>query len=61
MTTVDVAWIQEWVGTDQARTYTLDGDHLELISAPGRMVRADDTEATFVGVLRWIRENPTSA
>ena len=61
VTSVDVAWIHDWVGTDQARTYTLDGDELVLIGAPGRMAREDGTEATFVGVMRWTREQPTSA
>ena len=60
VTSVDVAWIPAWVGTDQARTYTLDGDRLEITSAPGRMLREDGTEATFVGILKWTRETPTS-
>ncbi len=61
VTSVDVAWIHDWVGTDQARTYTLDEDKLEIVSAPGRMFREDGTEATFVGVLQWTREVPTGA
>ena len=61
VTAVDVAWVQAWVGTDQARTYALDGDRLEITSAPGRMRWEDGSEATFVGILKWARETPTSA
>ncbi len=61
VTAVDIAWMPAWVGTDQARTYTLDGDELEIVSAPGPMRLDDGSEATFVGVLQWNRETPISA
>ena len=29
---VDVAWIPEWVGTEQTRPLTVDGDRLQVLS-----------------------------
>ena len=54
ITTVDVAWFQPWLGTEQARTYTLSGDQLDIISSPGRTPHTGD--ALVVGVLSWTRE-----
>jgi hypothetical protein len=31
-TKVEVAWIPEWVGTEQARSLTVDGDRLQVLS-----------------------------
>lgn len=31
---VDVSWNQAWTGTDQTRSYTLDGDRLSLSTTP---------------------------
>jgi Lipocalin-like domain len=31
-TKVDVAWIPEWVGTEQTRSLTVDGDRLQVLS-----------------------------
>jgi Lipocalin-like domain len=31
-TKVDVSWIPEWVGTDQVRTLTVDGERLTVMS-----------------------------
>lgn len=56
VTAVDVAWIHDWIGTDQVRTYALDGDGLELSTPPGRMPRPDGGEATVTGVMSWTRE-----
>ncbi len=56
VTSVDVAWFQPWVGTDQSRTYTLDGDRLDIVSAPTRLPREQGRDATVVGVLSWVRE-----
>jgi len=53
VTTVDVAWFPGWVGTDQARTYTLAGDRLDIVSAPVRLAGSD---VPAVGVLSWARE-----
>src|SRR4051812_35138294 len=54
ITKVEVAWNEAWVGTDQARTYKLDGDKLFIISATqpninfgGRMMTA---------ILSWDKE-----
>lgn len=54
VTTVDIAWTPGWVGTDQARTYKIDGDRLDIVSAPARTPRTGD--ALVVGVLSWVRE-----
>ena len=58
VTTVDVAWFQPWLGTDQARTFSLDGDTLHIMSAPTRSPMTGD--ALAVGVLSWARESPSS-
>jgi Lipocalin-like domain len=54
ITRVEVAWNEAWVGTDQARTYKLDGDKLFIIGATqpnpnfgGRMM---------TGILSWDKE-----
>jgi hypothetical protein len=31
---VDVSWNEAWTGTDQTRTFRLDGDHLHLSTRP---------------------------
>jgi hypothetical protein len=49
ITRVDVAWTPAWVGSDQARSFRLDGDRLQVISpwvmSPnlGKMTRATVT------------------
>lgn len=54
VTTVDIAWNEAWVGTDQVRFFRLEGDRLYIETPPtpnpearGRMVR---------GMLIWERE-----
>ncbi|VVC83983.1 hypothetical protein [Sideroxydans sp. CL21] len=32
ITTVDTAWNEAWVGTDQLRTYKIDGDQLYVVT-----------------------------
>ena len=59
VTSVDVSWFEEWIGADQARTYTVDGDRLEIFTPPGRMPRPGGKEVTVVGVLSWTREAST--
>jgi hypothetical protein len=54
MTTVDVAWLQPWVGTDQTRTYKFDGNTLDLVSAPVCVPLTGD--ALVAGILSWERE-----
>jgi len=52
--TVDVAWDEGWNGTEQVRSFRLDGDKLHIEAAPqpypnlgGRVMR---------GILTWARE-----
>jgi hypothetical protein len=58
VTTIDVAWLQPWVGTQQARTYKFSGDTLEIVSAPTRVPLTG--EALVIGVLSWVRESAMS-
>jgi hypothetical protein len=53
VTTVDIAWFAPWVGSDQVRYFTIDGDDLVLKSAPLTMPGRDHTA---VGVVKWRRE-----
>jgi len=53
ITDVEVSWHPGWVGTEQARTFSIDGDILSIITAetlhpmfPGQKGR---------GVLKWKR------
>lgn len=57
VTAVDIASFPDWVGTDQARTFALDGDGLTLVTPSGRMPRHDGSVATVVGTLTWVRES----
>jgi hypothetical protein len=34
VTTVDVTWFQPWVGTDQARTFKVNDQGLDIVSDP---------------------------
>ena len=56
VTSVDIASFPMWVDTEQARTYSLDGDRLNLFTAPGRMPRENSEGATCRAVLSWVRE-----
>jgi lipocalin-like protein len=58
VTTVDIAWNEGWVGTDQLRLFKINGDRLHIESPPtpnlnrgGQMVR---------GMLTWEREKKQS-
>ena len=59
VTTVDVAWLPSGVGTEQARTYALDGDRLDIVSAPVAMPGRAGTD--IVVTLSWEREAGSSA
>ena len=61
VTSVDVAWFEPWIGTDQVRTYVLDEDRLDLMTPAGRMPRQGAEDATVFGILSWTREAPMSA
>jgi hypothetical protein len=56
VTSVDIAWFQPWVGSDQVRRFSVDGDTLKIISAPTRTPLTGD--ALVVGVLSWTRDAP---
>ncbi len=56
VTSVDIAWFQPWVGTEQARTYNLNGDTLDIVGAPTRVPRNRAEYETIIGVLSWKRE-----
>jgi len=60
VTTVDIAWLPAWVGTEQERSYTVTGDRLELSTAPARMPGAGEPESR-VGLMVWVRETTTVA
>ena len=57
VTTVDIAWVEAWVGTEQARTYTLAGDKLDIVSGPTRLPGAGRNDERLVGILSWRRED----
>jgi hypothetical protein len=54
VTTVDVAWFQPWLGTEQARSFNLDGETLNIVTDPSTTPLTGD--APVVGVLSWQRE-----
>lgn len=54
VTSVDVSWFPDWVGTEQARSYRLDGDTLDIVTDPLISPRTGD--ALVRGVLSWERE-----
>jgi hypothetical protein len=51
---VDVAWFEPWVGSEQARKFTVKDDTLEIVGEPTRTPFTGD--ALIIGVLSWIRE-----
>lgn len=52
---VDVSWNELWTGTDQTRSYKLDGDHLSLSTTPS----LDPIEGKMsVRTLVWERVSP---
>ena len=59
VTSVDIAWIEPWVGTDQVRGFKRDGDRLEIVNGPMRLPRNGDREAVILGILSWVREAGT--
>ena len=54
ITSVEVAWNEAWVGTDQARTFKLEGDKLFIISTTQPNVSFGGR--TMTGILSWDRE-----
>jgi hypothetical protein len=53
VTTVDIAWFEPWVGTDQVRFCDISGDRMTLTSAPLNMPRQN---AKTFAVVNWRRE-----
>lgn len=54
ITTVEVAWNEAWVGTNQVRTYKFESDKLHIISATQPNVNVGGRLMT--GILTWTRE-----
>jgi hypothetical protein len=54
VTAVDVAWFEPWVGSEQARSFRVHDDGLDIISDPTTTPLTGDD--LVVGVLSWIRE-----
>jgi hypothetical protein len=52
--TVDVAWFEPWLGSEQARKFTVNGDTLQIVGEPTRTLLTGD--ALVIGVLSWVRE-----
>lgn len=56
VTTVDASWNEAWTGTEQARTFALDGDRLDVVS-PWEPHPLKPEAPLARGVLRWVRES----
>jgi len=54
-TTVDIAWDEGWVGTNQVRHYRIEGNTLYIENPPARS--ADHGGGTKRFLLTWKREN----
>src|SRR5262249_53240661 len=52
--TVDTAWFEPWIGSEQARRFVVKGDTLDILSEPTQSPLTGD--AAVVGVLSWVRE-----
>ncbi|MBE7219439.1 MAG: lipocalin-like domain-containing protein [Caulobacteraceae bacterium] len=52
---VDVAWFEPWVGSEQVRRYRIDGDRMDIISAPTRLPQPGGADATVVATVSWRR------
>ncbi len=55
VTKVDIAWNEAWTGTEQVRFYKLQGDRLDIISAPAPSVTIAGNPIVR-GILTWERE-----
>ena len=53
ITSVDVAWFEPWVGSEQRRAYRVEGNTMTIVTAP---VRSPAFEIPFIGTLVWKRE-----
>ena len=50
---VEIAWDESWVGTEQVRVFTLEGDKLHIEAAPQRYANLGDR--TMRAILVWER------
>jgi Lipocalin-like domain len=55
VTAVDVAWFQPWLVKEQARSFRVHGEILDIISDPTTTPLTGD--GLVVGVLSWVRES----
>jgi hypothetical protein len=55
VTDVDIAWLPGWVGTQQGRSFKLQGDKLDLVSDPVPLEFLDGALAK--GIVSWVRED----
>ncbi len=55
VTTVDASWNEAWTGTEQVRTFVLDGDRLDIVS-PWEPHPLKPEAPVARGILRWVRE-----
>ncbi len=53
VTSVDVAWFQPWVGSEQRRAFRVEGNTMTIVSAP---VRSPAFDNPVIGTLVWTRE-----
>lgn len=53
ITTVDVAWNPDWIGTQQVRTFSIEGDILSITTA--ETMDPISPERTGHGIVRWRR------
>jgi len=58
ITKVDVAWNPEWVGTEQARTFKIDGDRLQVLT-PWRVMPNWAEKGMTCGIVTFERANTT--
>jgi Lipocalin-like domain len=55
VTLVNISWFQPWVGSEQARKFTLRGETLDITTEPTRGPATGG--ALAIGVLSWARED----
>jgi hypothetical protein len=56
VTSVDIAWHEPWVGTEQTRYCELNADSLTLTSAPLGMPQRPGEQNEILAVVEWRRE-----
>lgn len=61
VTSVDIASIAPWIGTEQERYYAIDGEQLHLSTAPAQVPGDGANAPTLVGHMVWVRETSAVA